>query len=138
LCEEVAAGLIGGGGGAALDKLSSEVSADSAGSAGDQPPLPGPSLSPNATVGSLQDLIPGNVIDPQKFDSMFGYSDEQLLDAVNNPTDGSYLQLLRAGSNILVQGNTRAALLALRSISPDSGITLDTPIYIKSFGAKGQ
>ncbi|WP_433275595.1 DUF4781 domain-containing protein [Pseudonocardia xinjiangensis] len=90
----------------------------------------GTSPVPNAVVGDLVDLAPGNPPRGFKVTRSSARSDEELLTSVFAPADGQFLATHPSAPGILLQGNHRRYELIRRADDPGSAIDWDTPIYI--------
>jgi hypothetical protein len=93
----------------------------------------GESGGPNATVGDLRGLEPGNELDPAKEASLARLSDDELLGA-ERQTEFPDAMFKYPGENTLGNGNHRMAELLQRAADPNSSITYDSPIFIFGFG----
>ncbi len=80
------------------------------------------------TVGQLNPIhSPETAGEPGTQELLRQMSDEELLQTVYNPSDGSYLRInMRTGG--LVNGNARAYELQARAADPNSSITYDTAV----------
>ena len=90
-------------------------------------------VGPNATVGDLRGLEPGNELDPAKAGSLASLSDDELLAAARQ-TQLPDAMFKYPGENTLVNGNHRMAELPQRAADPNSSVTYDSPIFISGFG----
>jgi RHS repeat-associated protein len=84
---------------------------------------------PNAVVGDLAKLEPGNALEGAKAGRISQLTDQELMDSVFAPKDGGYMYTYK-NSDVLANGNHRAAELLRRAGDPSSSIDLDTPIYL--------
>jgi hypothetical protein len=90
-------------------------------------------VGPNATVGDLRGLEPGNELDPAKEAFLARLSDDELLHAARQ-TELPEAIFKYPGENTLGNGNHRTAELLQRAADPGSSITYDSPIFIYGFG----
>jgi hypothetical protein len=93
----------------------------------------GESVGPNATVGDLRGLEPGNELDPAKEASLARLGDDELLAAARQ-TELPDAMFKYPGENTLGNGNHRMAELLQRAANPNSSITYNSRIYIIGFG----
>jgi hypothetical protein len=93
--------------------------------------------APNATVRDLLDLTAGNRQFADKAASAASRDDQQLLNSVFSPDSLQYMTVNPADRNILFEGNHRMFQLLASADDPESGITLDTRIYIHRYRGGG-
>ncbi|GAB3769423.1 hypothetical protein GCM10027600_24250 [Nocardioides ginsengisegetis] len=85
-------------------------------------------VKPNATVRDLLHIAPGTAREPLRGGLASRRTDQELLDSVMRPRDGTYLTVSRDGA--LLEGNHRRLELLDRVHDPQSNIDWDTPIFL--------
>ncbi|MEV5747947.1 hypothetical protein AB0L00_09020 [Actinoallomurus sp. NPDC052308] len=88
---------------------------------------------PNARVGDLLALRPGNPPYKGKTARATSREDAELLRSVFQPLDGQFLAMHRLYAGAILQGNHRRYELLRRAGDPESKISFDTPIFINNF-----
>jgi hypothetical protein len=75
---------------------------------------------PNATVGDLLDMVPGNPQRAAKLTAGLARSDEDLLNSVFAPDNNPFIATNPSMPNTILQGNHRVYQLLLRAADPEN------------------
>ncbi|MEU0674286.1 polymorphic toxin-type HINT domain-containing protein [Streptomyces sp. NPDC006172] len=85
----------------------------------------------SASVQELHMATPAHGTDESRLAPLRDLSDDDFLNAINNPRDGEYVTL--NDRNTVVQGNHRVAELARRADDPNSSIRWDTRVTVQRY-----